>query len=77
MEEKKIRDILPSNGVWTEEGFARWLGTSTGTVMQYLSDMNVPVISFGRLYRMKVFRLEDLRVKGGRQSRQTETQENA
>ena len=62
--ERSLKEILPSDGVWTVEDFARWLGTGTANVMQHLSDMNVPVISFGKLYRLKVFRLEDLRVKG-------------
>lgn len=63
MDEKKIKDILPSDGVWTVEDFSRWLGTGTATVMDHLSEMGVPVISFGRIYRMKVFRLQDLKAK--------------
>ena len=61
MEKKELRDILPSIGIWTVEDFAHYLGARPAIVMQELSDLGVPIISFSRLYRYKVFHLEDLK----------------
>ncbi len=61
MDQNKIKDILPATGVWTIEDFSRWLGVKTNVVQQKLSDLGVPIISFSRLYRYKIFRLEDLK----------------
>ncbi len=60
-DEKGLIDILPSEGIWTIEGLANFLRTDADMVIQKLSDMNVPIISFSRRYRHKLFRLEDLK----------------
>jgi hypothetical protein len=63
MEETKkvMRDVLPYEGVWTVQDLANYLGMPAKKVMQSLSDMGVPIVSFSRMYRNKLFRLEDLR----------------
>jgi hypothetical protein len=61
MDERKLRDILPSEGIWTVDDFAKYLGVRSAVVQQTLSDMGVEVLLFGRLYRYRVFRLEDLK----------------
>ena len=59
--EKLIRDILPASGVWTVEDLARYLGRSSGIIMQNLSDSGIMVLPMGKLYRHKIIRLEDLK----------------
>jgi hypothetical protein len=61
MGKKELKDILPSNGIWTVEDLAVYLEIRPGIVMQKLADLGIPVISFGRFYRHKIFRMEDLR----------------
>jgi len=63
MEETKkvMRDVLPYEGVWTVQDLANYLGMPARKVMQSLSDMKVPIVSFSRMYRNKLFRLEDLK----------------
>lgn len=62
-EEKRVRDILPSEGIWTVDDFAKYLGTNSRVVIEALSSIGVPIMHFGKFYRSKVFRLEDLRAK--------------
>ena len=59
--EKKIKDILPSKGIWSVEDFADYLGMRPAWIQQKLSDMGIRVMSFSRNYRNKLFRLEDLK----------------
>jgi len=63
MQNKKldIRDILPSNGLWDIESLAGYLNLDPLVVAQKLRDWGVKVLSFSRLYRHKLFWLEDLR----------------
>jgi len=57
------KKILPSSGIWSVEDLARYLGQQSGHVMQKLSDNGIKTLSFGSRYRLKFFRLEDLRAK--------------
>ena len=59
--EKKIKDILPSTGIWSVEDFADYLGMRPAWIQQKLSDMGIKVMVFSRNYRNKLFRLEDLK----------------
>ena len=58
---KELRDILPCEGIWTVEDLANYMGTGPHAVQQQLSDWEVPILGFSRLYRHKLFRLQDLK----------------
>jgi hypothetical protein len=62
MEEKKkqTRSILPDRGWWDVESLAQYLNLNPSAVMQKLSDLGVKTLSFSRLYKHKLFKLEDL-----------------
>jgi len=59
--EKKIREILPSEGVWTVEDLSIYLGLPPTIVQQRLSDLGIEVIAFSSRYKHKLVRLEDLK----------------
>lgn len=63
MNKKELKDILPSSGIWTVEDMANYLGVRSAVVMEELAKQGILVIHFGRLYRHKIFRLEDLKKK--------------
>ena len=63
MEDKKLREILPAQGIWTVEDLAGYLGVTSATVQQKLSDAGITVLSFSPRYKHRLFRLEDLNVK--------------
>jgi len=60
-QEKQLRDILPTSGIWTVQDFANYLGVSAKIAIEKLSERGVKIIHFGKFYRYKIFRLEDLR----------------
>lgn len=59
--EKQMRDILPDRGVWTISDFAIYLGMKASDVQEHLSEIGVKTIHFGREYKRRIFRLEDLK----------------
>jgi hypothetical protein len=63
MEKGQIKDILPTQGIWTVESLANYLELAPGVVQQKLSDYGIKVLSFSARYKHKLFRLEDLREK--------------
>lgn len=60
-EKKELRDILPASGIWTVEDFANYTGLKPVVAIQRLSEFGVKIFHFSRLYRYKIFRLEDLK----------------
>ena len=58
--ERQMREILPDRGIWSVEDLAIYLGLPASTVQQKLSDLGVDVLNFSRMYRQKLFRLEEL-----------------
>lgn len=60
MEEKRIREILPDKGIWTVGDLACYLGVTSSTVQQKLSEAGITVLSFSHEYEHRLFRLEDL-----------------
>lgn len=61
--EKILKDVLPYEGIWTVQDLADYLGLPANSVMEKLSNLEIPILSFSRMYRHKLFRLEDLRKK--------------
>lgn len=61
-EKKEVKEILPDSGIWTVEDLANYLGLPSGLVQQKLSNLGIKVLSFSRLYRHKLIRLEDLKL---------------
>ena len=55
------KDILPSQGIWSIEDLAKYLGLGPDTVQQKLSDAGISVLAFSQRYKHKLVRLEDLR----------------
>ena len=62
--EKKFREILPSEGVWTVEDLGNYLELPPGIVQQRLSDFGVEVLAFSSRFKHRLFRLENLRIQG-------------
>jgi hypothetical protein len=60
MEEKKLKEILPAQGIWTVEDLAGYLGVTSATVQQKLSEAGVTILNFSPRYKHRLFRLEDL-----------------
>ncbi len=60
---KILKDVLPYEGVWTVQDLADYLGLPANTVIEKLSNLGVPIFSFSRMYRHKLFRLEDLKAR--------------
>ena len=60
---KQLREILPSQGIWSVEDLAIYLGLPSATVQQKLSNEGVRVIHFSSRYKHKLFRMEDFRNK--------------
>lgn len=58
---RQMREILPDRGIWTVQDLATYLDQPASTVQQKLSDLGINVLNFSRLYRQKLFRLEELR----------------
>ena len=59
MGEKKLREILPAQGIWTVEDLAGYLGVTSATVQQKLSEAGITVLSFSHRYKHRLFRLEE------------------
>jgi len=59
--EKQMREILPDRGIWTVEDLAIYLGLPASTVQQKLSDLGINILNFSRMYKQRLFRLEELR----------------
>jgi hypothetical protein len=60
MSEKLQKEILPSQGFWTVESLALYLGLPASGVQQKLTDLGVKVVIFSSRYSHRIFRLEDL-----------------
>ena len=63
-EQKLIKEILPTQGMWTIESLANYLELPPGTVQQKLSDFGIKVLSFSTRFKHKLVRLEDLSKMG-------------
>jgi len=59
-EQKLIKEILPTQGMWTIESLANYLELPPKTVQQKLSDFGIKVLSFSTRFKHKLVRLEDL-----------------
>ena len=59
-EQKQTRDILPSQGIWSVEDLALYLGLPSATVQDKLSNAGVRVISFSSRYKHKLFNMGHL-----------------
>jgi hypothetical protein len=58
---KQMREILPDKGIWTIEDFATYLNMNPADVQQNLSNIGVKTFHFGKKYKHRVFKLEDLK----------------
>lgn len=58
---KQMREILPDKGIWTIEDFAIYLGMKPADIQDKLSEIGVKTYHFGREYKRRVFKLEDLK----------------
>ena len=58
---RQMREILPDKGIWTIEDFATYLGMKPSDVQDTLSEIGVKTYRFGREYKRRVFKLEDLK----------------
>jgi len=59
--EKQMREILPDKGIWTIADLAIYLGMNSATVQEKLANIGVKTYHFGREYKRRIFRLEDLK----------------
>lgn len=57
-----MTDILPASGIITVESLAAFLGTNSSSLMQRLSDKNIPVLKLSSKFNQRLVRLEDLRM---------------
>ena len=69
---RQMREILPVQGIWTVEDLAIYLGMKSHAVQEVLSEMGVKIYHFGREYKRKVFRLEDLSLPSPRTEKEPE-----
>lgn len=58
---REIKEILPSQGVWSVQDLARYLKMNPEDLMQKLTDKKIPVLALGTRYKARLVRLEDLR----------------
>lgn len=58
---KEMREILPDKGIWTIEDLAIYLGMNPANVQEELSKIGVKTFHFGRKYKHRIFKLEDLK----------------
>jgi hypothetical protein len=59
-DQRRVREILPSTGIWSVEDLALYLGLPSATVQQKLSNAGIKVISFSSRYKHKLFNVEHL-----------------
>ncbi len=59
--EKQMREILPDKGIWTIADLAIYLGMNPATVQEKLANIGVKTFHFGREYKRRIFRFEDLK----------------
>ena len=59
-ESGQSREILPSQGIWSVEDLAIYLGLPPAIVQQRLTDAGIKTVHFSSRYKHKLFRLEDL-----------------
>jgi len=57
-EQRRVRDILPSTGIWSVEDLAVYLGLPSAIVQEKLSNAGVKVIHFSSRYKHKLFNME-------------------
>ena len=62
-ENEQPRPTLPAQGIWTVDDLAKYVDMRPAELQQRLTDMGIRVIAFGKNYRRKLFRLEDLKAK--------------
>jgi hypothetical protein len=60
---EEIKEILPSEGVWSVEDLAKYLKMRPDDVQQKLTDCGIKVLHLGTRYKARLVRLEDLRPK--------------
>ena len=60
-QEKQMREILPDRGIWTIADLAIYLGMAPSQVQEKLSEIGVKTYHFGREYKRRLFKLEDLK----------------
>lgn len=63
MKNKETKEILPSEGIWSVEDLAKYLGTKPDDLMQKLTDNGIKALHLGTRYKAKFIRLEDLRAR--------------
>ena len=59
-EQEQIKEILPTQGLWTIESLANYLELPPKVVEEKLSDFGIKVLSFSTRFKHKLVRLEDL-----------------
>ena len=60
-QEKQMREILPDRGIWTVSDLAIYLGMPPAVVQEKLAENGVKTYHFGREYKRRLFKLEDLK----------------
>ena len=55
--------ILPTEGICSIKELSRYLDLPANTVQQKLIEFGIDILSFSRLHKHKLIRLEDLRQK--------------
>ena len=58
---KQMREILPDKGIWTISDLATYLDMDQATVQEKLAEIGVKTFHFGRKYKHRIFKLEDLK----------------
>ena len=58
---REMRQILPVQGLWTISDLAIYLDMKAADVQEKLAGAGVKTYHFGREYKKRLFRLEDLK----------------
>ncbi len=61
MDNKPIKEILPSAGIWSLEDMAKYLGMKPDDLQQKLTNRGIKVLHLGIRYKARLIRLEDLK----------------
>lgn len=56
-----MREILPDKGIWTIADLSTYLDLDQATVQEKLAEIGVRTFHFGRKYKHRIFKLEDLK----------------
>ena len=60
-EGRQMREILPDRGIWTISDLGIYLSMPPAVVQEKLSEIGVKTYHFGREYKRRLFKLEDLK----------------